>query len=247
MNSITVPDSDLDLYQRGRACPIWRGYYNISLATGVVEVIGTPTQWIFETAWTQLCHLKDVLPRILGNLMAHAKGAEWGGPEYVTALMEMPGVGRQRSTLYQYHSTYARLPTENQRPGVKYSYDREVARLPVEQQPAVLDRIERGDFENSDQLAAAVRQMKREPTPPTYRTQDAPIPCPFCESNGWDRERLHWSECPHCGAHGDEVMDNYRRLLTASLHLYHTGDRADFDAAIQPWTCTAVQVQEEDA
>ena len=70
MNSITVPDSDLELYQQGRACPIWRGYYSIDLVTGQVEAIRPPTPFIFESTWSQLNHLHNKMPRILGNLLA---------------------------------------------------------------------------------------------------------------------------------------------------------------------------------
>lgn len=198
MNSLTLPTP----------------HYSVDDA-GLLYVHGIPTKADFEAAWTYLCHIRDILPRVMGNMLAHAKDAEWGGPEYITELLETPGLGRSRNTLYQYHSTYSRLPAENQRPGIRYTYDREVARLPVEQQAPMLDRIERGDFDNSDQLIAAVRQAKREPAPPTYNTRPRPLNCPFCNENGLDRERLHWSECPHCHAHGDELLDRFAVLLDA--------------------------------
>ena len=94
----------------------WSRFYTIYL-DGTIEVRGDPSQEDFEAAWGYLIHLKSILNRVLGNMMTHAEKAEWGGPDYLTGLME--AADRSRPSLYQYHSVYRRLLPENQREGVK--------------------------------------------------------------------------------------------------------------------------------
>jgi len=196
-------------------------------------VRGNPTQEDFEAALTDLCQLKADLPRIIGNLLAHGE-SRWG-EDYITGIMET--FDRSRGTLYQYKSVYARLPVENQRPDVKYSYDRQAARLPPEQQAPMLEQVAAGQFANSDEFAQAVRAKLKEPKRPTT-TRPLPIQCAICGGNGWDRERLNWYECPHCGAHGDELLDKFNQLLAAVRELYQTGVRDDLDAFVQPFKWT---------
>lgn len=207
----------------------WRKFYQVRQG-GIVEIRGNPTQADFEAALHDLCQLKADLPRIIGNLLAHGE-SRWG-QDYITGIMET--FDRSRGTLYQYKSVYARLPVEQQRPAVKYSYDRQAARLPPAQQGAMLDRVEAGDFANSDEFAQAVRAQINEPTRPKT-TKPRPIPCAICGGNGFDRERLNWYECPHCGTHGDELLDQYNRLLAAVKELYQTGVRDSLDAFVQPF------------
>jgi len=213
-------------------------HYTIDDA-GLLYVHGNPTRDDFECAWAYICHIRDILPRVIGNLMCHAEKAEWGGPEYVTELMET--TDRSRWTLYQWHSVYRRLSPANQLPGVKYSYDREAARLyeSPNLQRTMLERARRGDFENSDQFRQAVRQALREPEPQRYGTTgDKPIPCPICGGNGWNREHLHWSECPGCGAHGDEALEQLAAWMEAVQAFYQDGDRTELDrlARLYKWT-----------
>jgi len=202
--------NDLDLYRDGTACPIWMPYYTISLATGDVDVHGTPPQYAFEAVWTQMAHLPSVLPKILGNLLAHAE-TRWG-EMYTEELMAQSG--RKYFTLAQYKSTYSRLPVENQRPGVNHTTCRIVAQLDdPEQQAAILDRVESGEFDEPDEedptldkeqrIRAAVHQVKgeRPPAPPSQEI------CPICGARGWFRQVLHKVECTECGAHGEELLD----------------------------------------
>ena len=212
----------------------WRQFYHVGPG-GIVEVRGNPTQADFESALADLCQLKADLPRIIGNLLAH--GASKWGDDYITGIMER--FDRSRNTLYQYKSVYSRLPVENQRPDVKYSYDRQAARLPAEQQAPMLAQAAAGDFANSDEFAQAVRAKLREPkVKPSQTTKPLPIPCAICGGNGFDRERLNWYECPHCGAHGDELLDKLNQLLSAVRELYQTGDRGPLDSFIQPYKWT---------
>lgn len=202
MNALTLPDSVQQFYTVDDG--------------GLLYVRGNPTREDFEIAWAAIIHARDILNRVIGNLMCHAERAEWGGPEYVTGLMER--TDRSRNALYQYHSVYSRIPPGNQLPGVKYSYDRAAARLCEHPrlQRAMLERVQRGDFVNSDQFTAAVKQALKEPDPERWATtRDAPIDCPICGGNGWNREHLHWTECPGCGAHGDEILDLYTDALAA--------------------------------
>lgn len=207
----------------------WSRFYTFYL-NGTVEVRNDPSQADFEAAWAYVLQLRSVLNRWIGNLMCHADKAEWGGTDYITELME--ATGRSRASLYQIHSTYSRLRPENQRDGVKYSYDLHAARLPPEQQGPMLDRVKAGDFRNSDVFGDAVRQQIKAPPRPTY-PPPVPIPCPICDENGWKRERLGWVECPHCGTHGDEIVDKLNELLGIVREFYQTGARDELDAFME--------------
>ena len=198
---------------------------------GLLYIHGSPTQADFELAWDYVLHVQSILPRIIGNMLAHAE-RQWGSM-YTDELIERSG--RKYSTLAQYHSTYSRLPPEHQRPGILYSYEREVARLPIDKQPAVLDRVEAGEFSNSDELALEVRRLRHEPA--RYVEQPRPMPCPICGGNGWSRAALHRVECPHaeCGAHGDEILERFAALLDAVREYYTTGDRGPLDVFVQAY------------
>jgi hypothetical protein len=147
--------------------------------------------------------------------------------------------GRKIGTLRQYKRVYnpfTGVSPDRQRSGVKYSYDREVAPLPPAQQDVMLDRIQAGEFQNSDQVHAERKRIQHEP--PREKFASIPdIPCPFCggEHGGWKREEAHWSECKTCGSHGDEAIDHLLMLQTAVLHLYTCGDRGPLDEYVKTY------------
>jgi hypothetical protein len=184
----------------------------------------------FRTLWAHLCALEEVLPRAMGNAMNYAELTF--GDDMIDELLVMSG--RRESTLRQYKRVYnphTGVAPERQRTGVKYSYDREVCPLPPDQQVALLDRIEAGEFDNSDQVHAERLRLQKERPRETFAPA-APIPCPFCQSaKGFNRERAQWSECgnPECGAHGDEAIDRLNLLLSAIRGLYETGERETLD------------------
>ena len=231
--------SDIDLYQQNLACPIWRGYYSINLTTGLVNVRGQPTRHIFESAWLYLTHLHNQMPRILGNMLADA-GRRWGD-EYAETVMQASGL--KYFTLAQYKSTYDRIPEwiQEKHPTVKHTYCRTIAALSPEQQDDIFAKLENGDFDEPTEDAPEltkeqrVRRAKREAKHEPQPASPPGIPCPFCEQNGWAFDKLQKLECPHCHAKANEILDNYRRLLSASLRLHRTGERTDFDAALKPW------------
>ena len=212
----------------------WSRFYTFYL-DGMIEVREDPSQADFEAAWAYVLRLREVMNRWIGNLMCHADKAEWGGPEYITGLME--ATGRSRSSLYQIHSIYKRLIVLV--PGVKYSYDREAARLPPEKQRPMLEQVAAGKYTNSTEFGKAVSAEIKAP-PRTVYPPPLPIPCPICSENGWNREQLSWYECPNplCGTHGDELLDQHNRLLAAARELYQTGDRGPLDefARLYNWT-----------
>lgn len=204
----------------------WSHFYTICL-DGTVEVRGDPSQEDFEAAWAYVLRLREVMNRWIGNLMCHADKATWGGPEYITGLME--ATGRSRSSLYQIHSIYKRLIVLV--PGVKYSYDREAARLPPEKQQPMLEQVAAGKYTNSTEFGKAVSAEIKAP-PRTVYPPPLPIPCPICSENGWNREQLSWYECPNhlCGTHADEVIDKFNELLGIVREFRQTGTRDDLDA-----------------
>lgn len=205
-------------------------YYTIDIA-GRVTVYGEPPQAVFEMAWTTLCQVHDSIGIALGNMLAHAVSA-WG-ETYTDKLIQQSG--RKYGTLAQYKSVMQRIPASVQRPGVKYSYYRLIPALPHATQAALLDKLQAGDFDDPDEdppvrerwdrFKAAVDKIKHRPPP----TPPKPIPCPFCEGNGWARSKLRRAECPKCGAHGDEILEHYAKLLAAVQAFYDTGDRAALD------------------
>ena len=161
----------------------------------------------------------------------------YGTVEGTLYVEMMEKSGRKIGTLRQYKNVFnpnTGVAPERQRPGVKYSYVREVAPLSPEQQIAMLDRIERKEFENSDQVHAARLLIQREHPKETF-TPPAPIVCPFCHAAGFNRERAQWFECGTCGAHGDEAIDRLNLLLDAVARFYQHGERDPLDAYVKEY------------
>ena len=185
----------------------------------------------FRSMWEHLCAMERSLPRALGNAMNYAE--LHFGDDLLDELMIMSG--RRESTLRQYKRVYdpnTGVAPERQRPGIKYSYDREAAPLPPEQQSALLDRVEAGEFENSDQVHQERLRIQKEP-PREQFEPELPVVCPICSGQqGWNRARLDWIECSDCHAKGFEPLDHLAKLRAAVVHLYRTGDRGPLDVYV---------------
>ena len=191
----------------------------------------------FRALWEHLTSLEKMLPRAMGNAMNYAE--LHFGDDLLDELLVMSG--RREGTLRQYKRVYnphTGVAPERQRPGVKFSYDREVAPLPPQQQDAMLDRIEAGDFENSDQVHVERLRIQKEQPRETF-APPAPIACPICGDgiHGWDPERAQWNSCrnPTCGAHEDEILRHLAELQAAVTHLYATGERGPLDEYVKEY------------
>jgi len=182
-----------------------------------------PDEDAFRGLWEHLTALEKSLPRAMGNAMNYAE--RYFGDDLLDELMIASG--RRESTLRQYKRVYnphTGVAPERQRPGIKYSYDREAAPLPPEQQVALLDRVEAGEFENSDQVHAERLRIQKE-EPRERFAPEPPIVCPICGGqHGWKRDRLEWAECEDCGAHAVELADHLARLRQAVKALLTDGD-----------------------
>lgn len=194
---------------------------------GHLYVFGDATEDAFMALWAHLMGLAESIQRAIGNALVHAR--DTFGEDWTEALIET--TGRRRNTLQHYLSTYSRLPTEHQAHGVKHSYDRQIARLPQDQQPAMIDRVLAGEFVNSDQCAAAVREQLREPERETFAPV-GPVRCPICNELAVKAGPLEWSECVNCGAHVREMVDRANLVIDAVREFMRTGDRGALDALV---------------
>ena len=199
--------------------------------TGLLYANGDPDESAFRGLWEHLTAIEKSLPRALGNAMNYAE--LHFGDDLLDELMIMSG--RRESTLRQYKRVYdpnTGVAPERQRPGIKYSYDREAAPLPPEQQVALLDRVEAGEFENSEQVHQERLRIQKEP-PREQFEPELPVVCPICSGqHGWNRARLDWIECSDCHAKGFEPLDHLAKLRAAVVHLYQTGDRGPLDVYV---------------
>jgi hypothetical protein len=176
----------------------------------------------FRALWTHLCSLERTLPRAMGNAMNYAELTF--GDDMIDELLVMSG--RRESTLRQYKRVYnphTGVAPERQRPGIKYSYDREVCSLPPDKQDALLDRVEAGEFQNSDQVHVERLRIQKEPPRETF--QNTKLDCPICgEPDTWNPDRLQWVECSHCHGKALELRDHLDEAQIAILVLVTTGD-----------------------
>jgi len=181
-----------------------------------------PDENAFRGLWEHLTALERSLPRAMGNAMNYA--GRYFGDDLLDELMIASG--RRESTLRQYKRVYnphTGIAPERQRPGIKYSYDREAAPLPPEQQVALLDRIEAGEFENSDQVHAERLRIQKEPPRETFT--ETRLACPICgEQHAWDTTRLQWAECSSCHGKALELRDHLSELQDAVRALLKDGD-----------------------
>ena len=198
---------------------------------GLLYANGEPNEDAFRGLWEHLTAIEKSLPRALGNAMNYAE--RYFGDDLLDELMIMSG--RKESTLRQYKRVYdphTGVAPDRQRKDILYSYDREAAPLLPEQQDELLDRIEAGEFENSDQVHAERLRIQKEP-PKEKFAPELPVICPICNGvHGWNRERLDWIECSDCHAKGFEPLDHLARLRAAVIRLYQTGDRGLLDAYV---------------
>ena len=179
----------------------------------------------------ELCNGTGKCPDCLG----------YGTIEGTLYVEMMEKSGRKIGTLRQYKNVFnpnTGVAPERQRPGVKYSYVREIAPLPPAQQVAMLDRVEAGEFENSDQVHAERLRIQKEQPRETF-APPVPIACPICGDgiHGWDPERAQWNSCrnPTCGAHEDEILRHLAMLRNAVARFYQHGELDPLDAYVKEY------------
>lgn len=192
---------------------------------GQLLVRGAPGRDEFMALWIHLHAVRKATQIAMGNALVHAQEAF--GDDWVEELMEDSDLSYW--TYRQRMSVARRVPPENQDPAVNYSRLRQIARLEPGDQPDMIRRVKAGEFDSSEQVAAEVRRILREPPAQRY---DPPLrlDCPICgQGGGWPHHRLRWVECVHCGAHADELADHLRELRAAVLDLLRDGDRAALD------------------
>jgi len=177
-----------------------------------VRVLGDVPENVWASTLQSLLRFRDALPWIIGDLILY--GEKRYGETYAQAIQV---TGRKYDTLAGYVRVCKAIPIEERRADLPFTYHKVTAHsaLSAPVRAALLDAAEAGEYTNSTELGQDVRKHI-EPERVVFQPDTAD--CPICGDNGWDIDKLNKAECPHCHAHGIELLDlaeRYKALEAA--------------------------------